>query len=141
MAQKSHAPYEPGFRAEVVSDYKSVGLSAAARKHHVCRESVYRWAKAAGVATDLGTKPSIEKATAAAKVKRTQMRTDLLDKIDLVLNRIDGAAPARDCQALAMTFGILLDKYRLECGESTSRSEHLTVDQIEAELQRILADG
>ena len=48
---------------------------------------------------------------------------------------------ARDCQALATAFGILLDKYRLENGESTARSEHLSIYQVEAELQRLLADS
>ena len=83
----------------------------------------------------------VAKAVEAAKETRIALRTKILTVADQVLDRIAADAGARDCQALATAFGILLDKYRLENGESTSRSEHLTLDQVEQELQRILSEG
>lgn len=136
-----HAHYKPQFRAEVVAYYRENGLAAAARKYKVCRTTVRIWARAAGIDTTRGTTDSVAKAVEAAKETRIALRTKILTVADQVLDRIAADAGARDCQALATAFGILLDKYRLENGESTSRSEHLTLDQVEQELQRILSEG
>jgi hypothetical protein len=50
-------------------------------------------------------------------------------------------APAQACQQYATAIGILLDKYRLECGEVTSRDEHHNVNksELDSEIERELA--
>ena len=51
-------------------------------------------------------------------------------------------APAQACQQYATSVGILIDKFRLESGEVTSRDEHhnVTESQLDTEIAGLLAD-
>jgi len=124
-----------------VAVYESEGLAAAHKASGICKTSIARWAAAAGVVTSHGekTQAATEARQLRVEAKRAELRETLLDKaIDMAARmnepHIDfkGAnveevtfpkAPAAACQHYATSIGILIDKFRLENGESTSRSE------------------
>ena len=50
-----------------------------------------------------------------------------------------GHETPRNRQALATAAAILLDKYRLEMGEVTARSESASVDEMDREIESLAA--
>lgn len=129
--------YSDEFKAAVLSTYKTEGQAAAVREHGIAGSTVARWARAAGITTDSATKSATEEAGRALERKRAILRQELIDRAVLVVRRIDDGTEARECQALATTVGILIDKLRLEAGEATQRSE---VKVTDADRQRVAED-
>ena len=139
------------------------GQYRASRQLGIPLSTVNRWAKAAGI----GMIPceKAETATAAREAYCTAKRAEL--KQLLIANAVDLAqrmhephvdfksagplgpmevtfpkAPAQACQQYATAIGILLDKFRLESGEVTSRDERHVIAQSEFDrkVQDLLAD-
>lgn len=122
-----------------------------------------RWAKAAGI----GMIPC-EKAETAAKAREAYCAAKRAElKQLLIANAVDLAqrmhephidfksagplgpmevtfpkAPAQACQQYATAIGILLDKFRLESGEVTSRDEHRNIEQseLDRDISSLLAE-
>lgn len=150
------AAYTPEQRQAAIARAQQIGTGKAARELGVKRGTLAAWVNRAGL-----TAPSQSERTAAAtaaslqhrEALRVRVHTKLLRQIDRLLDRMDQPhvdfkgsgnrvtypkAPAAAVQNYATSVGILIDKYRLEMGEATSRSESrdLTHDDHERELLR-----
>lgn len=112
-------------RAEALQVYIDEGPDVAARAAGVSVRTIYRWAATEGVSTT-AISEKVAAATTAAKeravLNRAEVRALLLEQTVKALHQMDDVDP-KEKQALSMTVGILLDKYRLEAGEATSRGE------------------
>lgn len=147
--------YSEAFKAKVLATYKTEGPSEAARRHGVAKRSVQNWAKAAGACTEAATKSSTEAACNALASRRARLKEKLALRAEEMIDRMGdeyetvmvvagkiGKAtlskpPARECQALATAAGILIDKLRIEGGEATERTETITIDKLDAEIERL----
>jgi hypothetical protein len=143
-------------RQNAIALAQQKGLAAAARETGIPRPTISRWMAAAGLVTN--TSPRTAAATAAAIHRRELLRARLDNKLlrmaDRLLDRMNSPhvefrgsdarkvvyprAPAAAVQNYAVSAGILIDKYRLESGEATSRSESrdITGDDHEREALR-----
>jgi transposase-like protein len=138
-------------KAEAVRLYLEVGPDEAAKATGCSRRQVYRWLGSHGVSPK---KPDERRAETEARhyEKREQLRELLLDQAADALHRMKEphidyrgkdsnrveweTAPAGAFRDYALAAAILIDKYRLEMGESTSRTELHTDSQIDRELAR-----
>lgn len=127
--------------------YAERGLTAAGRETGIPKMTIWRWAKATGTVTVTVTPAEKVEMAAAGRlanaerlaVVREGLRQHLIEKADDLLDRMDephvdfkGAkaeeviyprAPAGAVQNYATSVGILIDKFRLESGESTAKTE------------------
>ena len=145
MVAMARREYSWDFKAEVLAVYEVDGPAAAARLYEMPRRTIQKWAAAVGMGTEAHSKDATQAACMAQKALRESIRAKVLQRADEMLDRMgekttiyvgSGATPvpvevdkpsASVCKDLATTFGILLDKYRLEQGEATGREE-VTVD-------------
>ena len=139
MANRKYSAEE---RAEALILYASEGLAETARQTGIPKPTIASWVTRAGLPhTDSTVKT--EAATEAAQSRAKQLRADLqlrlLEKAVDLLDRMDAEhvdfkgkdadmvtypiAPAAAVQNYATSVGILIDKYRLEMGEATTRNE------------------
>jgi transposase-like protein len=149
--------YSWDFKAEVLAVYEVDGPAAAAQLYGVPRRTLQGWASRVGVSTAAMSKTTTDNANARNEARRVELRGLLMETAVSLLKRVDqphidfkpgGAlgpvevtfpvAPAGACQNYATSVGILLDKYRLEAGESTSREEvrHDYADRSDEDLIR-----
>lgn len=135
---------------------ESDGLAEAWRQTGIPKTTLAMWAHDRGIRTDGAAKTAAATEAAAnrAAMLREQLRTALLEKAVDLLERMDSEhvefkgkdadmvtypiAPAGAVQNYATSVGILIDKYRLEVGEATARSESrdLTNNDHESEVLR-----
>ena len=138
--------YTPEQREEALRLYEEAGPAEASRQSGVPARTVVRWATRAGL-----TRRRLEKTSAATEMltitnaqRREKIREKLLIRVDELLDRLGLEVGARDVQSLAIAFGVLLDKYRLELGEATGRMENLDLSaaerRIEVEIERLSAE-
>lgn len=142
-------------RARAVTYAAEHGVTAAANEFGVTRQSVYNWIKAS---IDVEKTPEQQARDKLYQEQlRSNIRTRLLEKVDNLLDRFDQphidyrgkdtvqvewpTATSADVRNYATTIGILIDKYRLEVGEATSRHEgsddiDRSIAQLVAELER-----
>jgi transposase-like protein len=139
------------------------GVYRAARQTGIPRTTIDRWRRQAGIGTDHVEK--VKSATEAREARIAEMRASLkhrlLEEAHYCLDAIHNehidfksggpagpfevrfpVAPAAAVQHYATSLGILIDKFRLESGEATSREEVVTVDAVDkaiADLERELA--
>lgn len=156
--------------AEVVALAAEVGIREASRRTGVARSTLHDWCDAAGVevyaAKDVVAQTANARAVAAEvnAAKRDRLREELrlklLEKAHDLLERMDRPhvefkgnnanqveypiAPAGAVKDYAIAFAVVLDKYRLEVGEATGRTETLSVtdglsDDVKRELRTRLA--
>lgn len=150
----THVRYTAQQKVAAIAIYAEHGGREAGRRTGVHESTIRRWAAEAGVRH---TPAQIAAATEANRERRQQLReqlrAEMLEKALDVLRRMDeehidfkGAnvkqvtypkAPAAACQHYATTLAILIDKFRLEIGEATSREEVVTVDKIDREIARL----
>ena len=132
------------------------GLAHAWRQTGVPKPTLARWADDAGV-----ERTGTEKTRAATDALRERhanlrevVRLELLEKVADLLDRMDAPhtefkgkdsdrveypiAPAGAVQNYATSVGILIDKYRLEIGEATGRTESWTNDHADHESRDIV---
>ena len=172
---KTPKSYSDGDKAEALALYVEKGPREASRQTGIPVRTITRWAAARGLSTEVETKTAA--ATAAAREKaallREQLRHKLLEKAVDILDRMD--APHKDFKVVgvgdhisevtevwydkptpsgvkdyAIAVGVLIDKLRLENGETTDNrntnvSGGLTMslrgvpdDQLDAGLARLL---
>lgn len=133
--------YTPQERLDALAIYEKDGLATAARATGFPKGTIVAWAHHAGIQ---GPKPeSVLAANAHHKaeleVRRTKLRGELLFKALDLLERMDKPhtdfkgkealeveypiAPAAAVRDYANAAGILIDKFRLEMGEATGRTE------------------
>ena len=143
-------PYSDDDKAKAVSVYRTHGATVAAETVGCDKSTVTRWAQAAGIETEVisRTSKATEVRAAANEATRQRLRDKILAKAEDMLDRMDlphhdyrtagknvekvhwDQARSGDVKNYAIAFGVLLDKYRLEMGESTDRRE---VSIVEAE--------
>jgi transposase-like protein len=117
-------------------------VAAAAETIGTTPPSVRRWAKQAGI--QLGDMAA-DRASRARKVhqdhyaaKRLELRLVALQRAFDMLERME-TGTAIDARNLAVAFGILVDKIRLEEGEATERTERVTAEWLDSEIKRLTA--
>ena len=131
--------------------YQEVGLAEAWRQTGIPKPTIASWARRAGLPhTDAAakTRAATDASAARAELLRLELRMSLLEKALDMLDRMDGEhvefknsakeirevvypiAPAGAVQNYATSAGILIDKYRLEMGEATGRTESRAVGSI-----------
>ncbi len=126
--------YTDAQKAEAVELYVEVGTAEAARRIGVTGRTITNWAKAAGVTSQervQKTESAREVLQATQAEKREELRVLLLDAGIHHVTQSIAADTGRDAQAYMTGAGIGIDKYRLEMGEATGRTE--TVDLASAE--------
>ncbi len=128
-------------RAEAVELYQQVGAAAAARQLGMTARSIVGWANKAGVSQVRAekTQAAREQLARDVAVRREQLRDLILEKALLAAGLI-GDGSARDGKDWATVVGILVDKFRLEMGESTDRREIHGFSEADRELQRMAAE-
>ena len=126
-------------KAAAVATYIEAGGAEAARQHGMTSRAILNWAKAAGVSKER-TK-NLEAASAMFTLEREAIRTKLVSRLDDMLTRMDTEASSADVKNYAISFGILLDKMRLELGEVTGRTETVeigaAVSRVDQEIERL----
>ena len=128
------ANYTDAQKAEAVRLSVEVGTAEAARQTGVSTRSITNWAKDAGVTAQAKvekTEVAREVLAAVTAKKREELREVLLDAGIHHVKQSMAADTGRDAQAYMIGAGIGVDKYRLEMGEATGRTE--TVDLASAE--------
>jgi len=128
-------------KAEAVRLYVEVGASAAARKIGCSRDIIYDWLSR--YPTLVGDEKAKERRQARVLMRETKREAGRDAILDAYLAGAVTAAgiasdpdQAKAYQLLSVGAGTFLDKYRLEMGESTSRTELHTDSQIDRELAR-----
>ncbi len=134
--------YSDTQKAEAVELYLTDGTAKAAKQFGVTTRTINNWVKDAGVTSQ----ERIEKTEGAREVlaatqaeKREELRVLLLDApIRLVQQAID-TDRARDAQSWMIAAGIGVDKFRLEMGEATGRTETVDLAAAEATIDQEVA--
>lgn len=143
-------------KAEALALYAAEGPTAVQRHLGIAKATVSNWARANDVRTVRNERTAA--ATEAIRLDREQTRErlrdemlrralDLLDRMDQEhidfrgkdAKRVTYPKPsASGCQAYATAAAILLDKFRLEVGEVTGRTETTTRDHLDREIEHLL---
>jgi transposase-like protein len=166
--------YSADQRTQALALYTELGPTEASRQTKIPARTISTWAKRAGLKTKVvaTTAAATDAAKAKAALTREELRGELIEKTLQILRRMDaehidfkvvgqgegvGAIEKvtyplptpSGVREYAVTVGILLDKYRLEMGESTDRRqlEHtgsvalqgVPDDELRAGLSRVLA--
>lgn len=119
-------------KARGVQLYAEVGVVEAARRMGVSQKTITRWRHELGIPSRRLQPVTVEDVEVTLREQekiRLDMRGLLLQKSRLMLGLIDAGMKAEDMKHISAAVGTLLDKYRLEAGESTSRTERHTVDE------------
>lgn len=126
-------------KAEAVALFDKVGRAEASRQTGIPGRTIGSWVKAAGGSAQA----KIQKTEAAREVlaavqaeKREEMRVLLLDAPIRHLQQAIETDRARDAQSWMISAGIGVDKFRLEMGEATGRTETVDLSQAEATLDQ-----
>lgn len=112
--------------------YTEHGTAETSRQTGIPERTIVRWANQAGLVSHADRK----KTQAAREARRSRIRDLLLEKTETLLESMDSSNAGK----LAVPIGILIDKYRLEMGEATSRSESLSDDAIDTEIRRLVTE-
>lgn len=133
--------YDDDQKREAVELALEYGKAEAARRTGISAGTIGSWCSREGLATVATerTKAATEAAKDRREQKREQLRTLLIEKAVDLVERMDEPhidfrgkdanqvtfpkAPAQACQHYATSAAILLDKFRLEMGEVTGRTE------------------
>lgn len=145
-------------KAEAVRLYVEVGPDEAAKQIGCSRRQVYRWLGSHGVSPKKTDEQRAETLDLHIQ-KRQELRDLLLDQALDMLHRMNEmhveyrtrpgkeeeeivhVLPApKDCQSYAVAAAVLIDKMRLENGESTAKTEHVTLGLVESEIQKLEAE-
>jgi hypothetical protein len=119
-------PYTPDQRANAVALADKHGPAEASRQTGIPRRTISSWRKPA---------QANQKTVQARQVladKRAHLSNILLDK---ALVFAEALQPGKDPRTNATALGIIIDKYRLEQGEVTDRTETLTQTEVDREIE------
>lgn len=138
--------YSDDEKATALNVYASQGLAEAWRLTGIPKPTIASWARRLGLPhTDAAakTREATEAAAERAHRLRQDLRSKLLEKAVDLLDRMDAPhvefkgkdaravtypiAPAGAVQNYATSAAILIDKYRLEVGEATDRTETVSI--------------
>ena len=142
-------------KAEAIAYAQEHGVAAAAEKVGVSRQSIYNWIRES-IDTEKTPEDLARETLYQAKL-RSGIRRRLLERVDDLLERFDlphidfrgkdanrvewPSATSGDVRSYATAIGILIDKYRLEMGEATGRTESIDLasaeSRVDAEIERL----
>lgn len=149
--------YSQNAKDTALAIYMDEGASVAAKETGISADTIRRWASRAGVSEDRAksTQKATEQAAQDAALKREQIKVDCRNRAVDLIQRMseehtmfvgkDGRrvqidrADASACREYAVAVGILIDKAELLDGRATSREEHRNVDQLDREIESLLA--
>ncbi len=152
------ATYTDTQKAEAVDLYVEVGTAEAAKRTGITGRSITRWAKASGVSQDKAeqTEDAREQLALKNAERRERIRTTMLEKIEDILGRMDmphhdyraagkelhriewDSARSGDVKNYAVSAAVLIDKFRLEMGEHTSKISVADAESVlDAEIIRL----
>ncbi len=140
--------YSDTQRREAVDLFEKIGRAEASRQTGIPGRTIGSWAKRDGITAQA----SVQKTEAARLVlaasnaeRREEIRSLLLDAQVRHLQQAIATDRARDAQSWMVSVGIGVDKFRLEMGEATGRTETVdlpaaeaTIDQEVARLAKLL---
>lgn len=146
----STAAYTDVERQMALDIYRARGATAAAKEIGCARQTIYDWLGEELSDDESDLKTRAERHTVYRLLVRDRLIRLALRLTDrctepYVLYDKDGnpveleEPPGYEVQKLMTAAGIAIDKYRLEMGESTGRTESITVGVLEAELARLEA--
>jgi hypothetical protein len=119
-------PYTPEQRANAVALADKHGPAEASRQTGIPRRTISSWRKPAQA-----NQKTVQARQALAD-KRVHLSNILLDK---ALVFAEALQPGKDPRTNATALGIIIDKYRLEQGEVTDRTETLTQTEVDREIE------
>lgn len=152
----SQSQYTQEQKDEALRIYESESLRAAVKATGIPKGTISYWVWKHGAKTH---DPERTRAAVAAKaaivaLRREELKNDFLDTIDDLLSRMNephkdfrgkdadevlfDKATSTDVRNYAVSVGILLDKLRLESGESTSNDGPMSTEQAKALLAELL---
>lgn len=132
------------------------GIAEAHRKTGIPKTTLSGWATDAGVARTGSekTRAALEASNARCEEIRGEIRVKLASRASELLDRINEAhvefvgkdgrreeidkATAQATQHYAVSVGILIDKLRLELGEVTDRTEHVSQSEFDREVSELV---
>lgn len=140
--------------------YPEKGTAQTARETGIPPRTIRRWVNEANLAAarSLALKEGGALLAKTHEVMREEVRVLLLEKTLDLLERFDvphveykaagaemhrlehPAATSGDVKNYAGAIHQLIDKYRLEMGESTGRTENVTLGLVESEIQKLEAE-
>jgi hypothetical protein len=158
--------WDPHTRKQALDLYVTHGSVEASEQTGVPPRTIRHWANQAELAKARTQNLEAGALVLAARHNsmRQELRLRLMEKAVDMLDRIDqphehivtltGATgegahverlpldlpTATDVKSYATAFGILLDKYRMEMGESTGRTEHIGTDDIDRTYRQLVAE-
>lgn len=137
--------YTDAEKAEALALYAEVGAAEAARQTGINRGTIVSWASRNGVAAD--ATPNLLKATEVAAARRTFVATEFRARMVETLAKVAEKAAAVELERLAGSKATLhevvgartraIHDLQLLAGEPTDRSERVTVDSIDREIERL----
>ncbi len=151
------AKYTDTQRRKAVNLYIQHGTTKASKMSGVPKRTILYWAKNSDVVAHARDKTAVAVAESARLnvERRERIKTLLLEKIEDLLGRMNlphidfkgkdaqrvtyPVATSGDVKNYAVSVAVLIDKYRLEMGESTSRAE-ITFEQAEDRLDEEFAE-
>jgi transposase-like protein len=155
--------YTPEEKSVALATYAEHGLARAHDVHDIPKSTLRKWAMGSGMDTSEIAGRSVEQTQAASAARATRCEelrlelresflvaaADMLDRLDEEHIDFRGQqakevtfpkAPADACRNYVTAAAILIDKYRLEAGEATDRTELLGVpaDEARKELAQVI---
>ena len=146
--------YTPDQKTEAVDLADEHGPAEASRQTGIPRRTITSWRTEPAQATKEKTVAAREQLAASNATKRERLRTLLLDRSLDMLERMEGEhhdyrgtneitlprPPAQAVKDLSISVGILIDKYRLEMGEATGRTESVAESEIDRDLREAFTE-
>ncbi len=128
-------------RDHAVKLYTEHGTAEASRRTGIPARTILRWAKTAGVVSRANAKktaPATAELRALSVERRVRVRAALLERTEHLLESITGSDPT-GARNLAVAVGVLIDKYRLEYGQTTAWDTAAEAE-LDAELVSLIQD-
>lgn len=122
----SRTTYTDEQKAEALALYVEHGASEAGERTGIPAGTIACWASRSGATTqrEERTANALAAHRLVSAALREEIRAQALERALITVSRITADVPAGDAKNLAVAFGVLLDKYRLEMGETTGHMEH-----------------
>jgi len=149
------ATYTDQQKTDALVTYREHGACEAGRQTGIPQKTISGWAKQSGIQSDAPQKTRAATEMAAlrmarlreeAKGKLAERVVDLLDRMDEEhvefvgkdgrRERVDRAS-AEAVRHYSISVGVLIDKLRLEMGEATDRTEHVSQSEFDREVAEL----